>query len=186
MTVELESLAELEPALAADGFFGRDDVVAHVYVGYRCSDTLRRTDTPAPPEPCPLPAVAYAIEPLAAPRRPPANSRSASGGSTLDRGGVRGRSRRRARCDRRGRRLPGEPRAAPVRGLRRRPAGARGALAPLRPLAPAPLAGDGWAIVSASPELLLSRRGRRIRTSPIKGTRPAGVPSSRRRTQPST
>ena len=50
------------------------------------------------------------------------------------------------------------------------------ALAPLRPLEPRPLAGDGWAIVSASPELLLSRRGRRIRTSPIKGTRPAGVP----------
>ena len=34
MTVELESLAELEPALAADGFFARDDVVAHVYIGY--------------------------------------------------------------------------------------------------------------------------------------------------------
>ncbi len=49
-------------------------------------------------------------------------------------------------------------------------------LAPLRPLEPAPLAGAGWAIVSASPELLLSRRGTRIRTSPIKGTRPAGVP----------
>jgi para-aminobenzoate synthetase component I len=50
------------------------------------------------------------------------------------------------------------------------------ALAPLRPLEPAPLAGPGWTIVSASPELLLSRRGSRVRTSPIKGTRPAGVP----------
>ena len=46
MTVELDSLAELEPALAADGFFERDDVVAHVYVGYRCSDALRRTRRP--------------------------------------------------------------------------------------------------------------------------------------------
>ena len=48
-----------------------------------------------------------------------------------------------------------------------------GALAPLRPLVPAPLQGDGWTIVSASPELLLSKRGRRIRTCPIKGTRPS-------------
>jgi para-aminobenzoate synthetase component 1 len=48
------------------------------------------------------------------------------------------------------------------------------ALAPLRPLAARPLAGDGWAIVSASPEVFLSRRGRLLRTMPIKGTRPAG------------
>jgi para-aminobenzoate synthetase component I len=50
------------------------------------------------------------------------------------------------------------------------------ALAPLRPLEPEPLQGDGWTIVSASPELLLQKRGSTIRTSPIKGTRPAGVP----------
>ena len=61
MTVELTALADLEPALAADGFFEQDDVVAHVYVGYRSSDPLRRTGTPAPPEPCELPAVAYEI-----------------------------------------------------------------------------------------------------------------------------
>ena len=34
--------------------------------------------------------------------------------------------------------------------------------------------GDGWAIVSASPELFLARRGRRVWTMPIKGTRPLG------------
>jgi para-aminobenzoate synthetase component 1 len=56
------------------------------------------------------------------------------------------------------------------------PAGLADALAPLRPLEPRPLQGDGWTIVSASPELLLSRRGSHVRTSPIKGTRPAGVP----------
>jgi para-aminobenzoate synthetase component 1 len=50
------------------------------------------------------------------------------------------------------------------------------ALAPLSPLEPAPLAGDGWAIVSASPEVLLQKRGNVVRTMPIKGTRPAGVP----------
>jgi para-aminobenzoate synthetase component 1 len=37
------------------------------------------------------------------------------------------------------------------------------------------LQGDGWTIVSASPELLLQKRGRIVRTSPIKGTRPAGI-----------
>jgi para-aminobenzoate synthetase component I len=41
-------------------------------------------------------------------------------------------------------------------------------------LHPRPLAGDGWAIVSASPELFLARRGRRLWTAPIKGTRPLG------------
>jgi para-aminobenzoate synthetase component 1 len=34
--------------------------------------------------------------------------------------------------------------------------------------------GNGWAIVSASPELFLLRSGRTLRTRPIKGTRPLG------------
>ena len=55
------------------------------------------------------------------------------------------------------------------------PAGLAPALAPLSPLHPTPLVGDGWAIVSASPELFLARRGDRVWTKPIKGTRPAGV-----------
>ena len=51
MTVELASLAELEPALAAEGFFGREDgVVARVFVGYRATDALRRSGAPPPPE----------------------------------------------------------------------------------------------------------------------------------------
>jgi para-aminobenzoate synthetase component 1 len=45
----------------------------------------------------------------------------------------------------------------------------------LRPLQPRPLQGDGWAIVSASPELFLARRGDRVWTRPIKGTRPLGA-----------
>jgi para-aminobenzoate synthetase component 1 len=49
------------------------------------------------------------------------------------------------------------------------------ALASLRPLCPRPLVGEAFAIVSASPELFLARRGRRLVTKPIKGTRPAGV-----------
>ena len=39
---------------------------------------------------------------------------------------------------------------------------------------PRVLAGESWAVVSASPELFLSRRDRLVRTAPIKGTRPLG------------
>jgi para-aminobenzoate synthetase component 1 len=52
---------------------------------------------------------------------------------------------------------------------------ARALAAALGPLHTRSLHGDGWSIVSASPELFLARRGRRIWTKPIKGTRPAGV-----------
>jgi para-aminobenzoate synthetase component 1 len=61
--------------------------------------------------------------------------------------------------------------SAPFRGDVR---GLAGALAPLQPLHGDPFVGDGWAIVSASPELFLSRRGSRLSTMPIKGTRPCG------------
>lgn len=42
----------------------------------------------------------------------------------------------------------------------------------LRPARAAYLAGDWGAVVSMSPELFLSRSGRRVRSTPIKGTRP--------------
>ena len=48
-------------------------------------------------------------------------------------------------------------------------------LAPLRPLHPRRSSRTSWAVVSASPELFLSRRGDRIWTMPIKGTRPRGA-----------
>ena len=54
-------------------------------------------------------------------------------------------------------------------------AGLARALAPLRPLVSRPLEGGGWTIVSASPELFLARRSRRLWTKPIKGTLPLGV-----------
>ena len=58
--------------------------------------------------------------------------------------------------------------AGDVRDLARR-------FAALRPLHPAPFVAGGWAVVSASPELFLSRRGDRLWTMPIKGTRPRGA-----------
>jgi para-aminobenzoate synthetase component 1 len=54
------------------------------------------------------------------------------------------------------------------------PSAVAAALSAFAPLHPAPLVGEGWAVVSASPELFLARRGDRIRTMPIKGTRPRG------------
>jgi para-aminobenzoate synthetase component 1 len=51
---------------------------------------------------------------------------------------------------------------------------ATGLAGALGPLHTGSLAGDGWAVVSASPELFLARRGRRLWTKPIKGTRPLG------------
>jgi para-aminobenzoate synthetase component 1 len=173
VTVELESVAELEPALRADGFFDRDDLVARVYVGYRAGDVLRRSGRPAPPEPCRLPAVAYTYDPP-----PPSSGAYAVGdwrATWSEREYADAVDAVRAAI------AEGDVYqvslvqhlAAPFDGDA---VALAGALAPLRPLEPAPLQGDGWTIVSASPELVLSRRGRHVATSPIKGTRPAGVP----------
>jgi para-aminobenzoate synthetase component I len=173
MTVELDSLAELEPALAADGFFERPNGVARVYVGYRASDPLRRARTPAPPEPCPLPAVAYTLDPpqpcdgsyaIGPWRSSWSEGEYAAAVETVRAAIAEGDVYQVNLVQHLSAEFDGDAAAlAP-------------ALAPLRPLEPAPLVGDGWAIVSASPELVLSRRGSRIRTMPIKGTRPAGVP----------
>jgi para-aminobenzoate synthetase component 1 len=173
MTVELDSLAELEPALAADGFFAREDAVARVFVGYGASDGLRRSGVPAPPEPCRLPAVAYTLEP----------PRQAAGGYAVGEWRATWSERDYAEAVDVVRAAIAEGDVYQVNLVQHLsadfdgdPAALARALALLHPLEPEPLEGDGWTIVSASPELLLSRRGSRIRTSPIKGTRPAGVP----------
>jgi len=172
VTVELDSLAELEPALRADGFFGRDDCVAHVYIGYRAGDKLRRSSVPAPPEPCALPAVAYTYD--VAPR--------AAGGYSIGDWCATWNEADYADAVESVRASIAEGDVYQVNLVQHLSAPFDGdalaladALAPLRPLEPEPLQGDGWSIVSASPELVLSRRGRRISTAPIKGTRPAGV-----------
>jgi para-aminobenzoate synthetase component I len=173
VTTELDALDELEPALQDEGFFGRDDVVAHVYIGYRCSEVLRRSNAPAPPEPCPLPAVAYSLDSLhgttgpysvGAWRASWSESEYADAVDAVRAAIAEGDVYQVNLVQHLSADFDGDP-----LGLAR-------ALAPLRPLVPEPLQGDGWTIVSASPELLLERRGSRVRTSPIKGTRPAGVP----------
>ena len=174
--IEVGSLADVEATLRAHGFFGGDaeGVVADVYLGYGLSDSLRRGQKPSPPEPCPLPPAAVRI-------RPEDEAPIAAGSFSIG--------------DWEQTWSPTEH-AAAIDGVREAiargdvyqvnlvqhlsasfsgdPAGLAEKLAPLRPLYPRPFVGDGWAIVSASPELFLARRGRRVWTMPIKGTRPAG------------
>ena len=174
--LELTAIAELEPALREEGFFGRQGYVARVYLGYRCGDALRRERRSGPPEPCPLPAVAVSIERERA--VPPAASGFSVGGWTRSwsdgeyaaaveavRAAIaEGDVYQANLVQHLSAEFTGDPHSLAAR------------LAPLRPLVPGPLVGDGWAVISASPELFLARRGRRVWTSPIKGTRPAGVP----------
>ncbi|HEY2354162.1 MAG TPA: anthranilate synthase component I family protein [Gaiellaceae bacterium] len=161
MTVELASLAELEPALARERF-----EVARVFIAYGAC-------APTGPEPCRLPAVAYSVDP---PRKAEGTFRTGEWSATWSAGEYAAAIE--------------TVRAAIYEGdvyqvnlvqhlwaeFEGDPLAVADALAPLRPLEPAPLSGDGWTIVSASPELLLQKRGNVVRTCPIKGTRPAGVP----------
>jgi para-aminobenzoate synthetase component I len=161
LTVELESLAELEAALAVEEFD-----VARVFVAYRAA-------APSRPDPCALPQVAYSLE------QPTATHGSFSVGEWR----ATWSEDEYARAVEVVRAAIREGDVYQVNLVQHLRAGFDGdpgalaaALAPLRPLEPQPLAGEGWAIVSASPEVLLQKRGRVVRTMPIKGTRPAGVP----------
>ena len=174
--IEVSSLAEVEAALAAEGFFegGADGLVADVYLGYGLAASLRRTAGVAPSEPCRLPAAAVRIRSEHEPSAGAGNFRVGRWEPTWSHDEYA--------------RAVDAVRAAIAAGdvyqvnlvqhLSARfsgdPAGIAGPLAPLRPLHPQPFIGDGWAIVSASPELFLARRGRRVWTMPIKGTRPEG------------
>ncbi|MGH3045353.1 MAG: anthranilate synthase component I family protein [Gaiellaceae bacterium] len=179
-------LAELEGSLADAGFFGRDNLVADIFLGYGISRSLRRSPWPDPPEPCRLPLVAARIH--RADEQPAAIGRFAIGEwqrSWDDEGyagAVEGVQAAIARGDVYQVNLV-QHLHAPFDGD---PAGLAPALAPLSPLHPAPLVGDDWAVVSASPELFLARRGDRVWTKPIKGTRPAGVRGELRESEKDT
>jgi para-aminobenzoate synthetase component 1 len=177
---ELHSLPEVEAALRAEGFFegGADGRVADVYLGYGLSGSIRRNRSPAPPEPCPLPLAAIDIRPANNPF--PALQQTVTWSiGRWERSWSDGEYSAAVEAVREAVAAGDvyqvnlvQHLSAPFRGD---PAGLAVALAPLRPLAPRPLVGDGWAVVSASPELFLRRRGRRVWTMPIKGTRPRGV-----------
>jgi para-aminobenzoate synthetase component I len=170
-----EPLAELEAYLAETGFPTRDDLVADVFLGYAISRSLRRAPWPDPPEPCRLPLAAARIR--RADERPerPAKFTIGEWERSWDDEGYAGAVESVQGAIARGDVYQVnlvQHLHAPFEGD---PAGLAPSLAGLRPLYPTPLGGEGWAVVSASPELFLARRGDRVWTKPIKGTRPAGV-----------
>jgi para-aminobenzoate synthetase component I len=170
------ALARIEEYLRDAGFFsGRlKGCVADVFLGYGLSRTIRRTTSPNPPEPSPLPLAACRIRRLD--QRP----------DTVERYRIGEWQRTWDDADYAG--AIDAVRDAIARGdvyqvnlvqhlsatFDGDPAGVAKRLASLHPLHPDPLEGEGWTIVSASPELFLARRGRRVWTAPIKGTRPLG------------
>jgi len=164
----------IEDYLRAEGFFGADarGLVADLFLGYGLSQMIRRTSAPAPPEPCPLPLAVCRIHSLQKTPRTPGDFRVGEWTRTWDDAdygtAVEGVKDAIARGDVYQVNLV-QHLSAPFEGD---PTGLGVNLAALRPLYPEPLVGDGWTIVSASPELFLARRGHRIWTAPIKGTRP--------------
>jgi para-aminobenzoate synthetase component 1 len=149
--------------------FSAGGSAAQLYLAYALSEPLRRTAVAAPPEPCPLPLAACRIGAASSPRYGPVEigpwERSWTGEGYGD--AVRSVQRAIARGDVYQVNLV-QHLAAAFRGD---PLALAARLARLG-APPPPLLGEGWAIVSASPELFLARRGSRIWTMPIKGTRP--------------
>ena len=166
---------QVEGYLRERGFFeaGGEELVADCYLGYGLSEPLRRSVAPAPSEPCPLPLAAvrvreeelvfqkHKLPSIGDWQRSWADSEYAHAveevRAAIERGDVYQVNLV-------------QHLSAPFEGD---PAALAAALAPFGPRAPF-LAGAGWAIASASPELFLARRGRRVWTMPIKGTRPLG------------
>ncbi|MDX6504164.1 MAG: para-aminobenzoate synthetase component [Gaiellaceae bacterium] len=161
----------LERYLADEAFAeGDPERVADLYLGYGLSEPLRRSGVPAPPEPCPLPLLACRIRDPLPPPEPRPFELGAWERSWSDEGYAAAIESVQAAI--------GRGDVYQVNLVQHLSAGFRGdalglaaQLAVLGP-APLPFAGPGWAIVSASPELFLARRGRKVWTMPIKGTRP--------------
>lgn len=176
------AIDRVQAHLAEAGFFvdgGREAEGRHadVYLGYGLSDPLRRSPRPARAEPLALPVAACRIvfdAAGAAPAAVPGRYRIGDWEHTWSAAAYTSAVRQAREAIAAGEvyqvnlvqhlcaRFEGDPR------------GIAAALARFAPLHGRPLSGPGWAIVSASPELFLARRGRRIWTMPIKGTRPSG------------
>jgi para-aminobenzoate synthetase component I len=168
---------QIDAFLRGHGFGTPDPpagMLADLYLGYGLAASLAGVHVPGPPEPCPLPVAACRVRPADEPAPAAGSCRAGAFAPTWS---------------------PAEHRAAVelvraaigrgdvyqvnlVQHLRAPFRGSPRALEQaLRPLGAAwahALHGDGWSIVSATPELFLQTRGDRARTMPIKGTRPAG------------
>jgi para-aminobenzoate synthetase component I len=173
-----DAFARIEHWLRGRGFFaaGGEHIVADVYLGYALSQSIRRGASPTSPEPCPaLPFAACRVRERDAtvPLRHEGfeiGEWEQTWAAAEYRGGVEEVRDAIARGD--------VYQVNLVQHLQASFAGDPHAMAErlerLRPLHPEPFVTDRWAVVSASPELFLARRGDRIWTKPIKGTRPLG------------
>jgi len=166
----------LEEWLREQGFFrpGGEHLTADLFLGYGLSEALRRDASPPPPEPCPLPLVACRTRAGEVEQQSREGFVVGAWEATWEpeeyEAAVEHVREAIARGD--------VYQVNLVQHLSAPFAGDAGALAAeleqLRPLHPEPFVGDGWAVVSASPELFLTRRGQQVWTMPIKGTRPLG------------
>jgi para-aminobenzoate synthetase component 1 len=165
----------IERYLAEQGFFGTDGLVADLYLGYGLSRSIRRTVWLDPPEPCRVPLAACRVRPASTQypsggdfeigpwKRSWDESEYASAIAAVRQAIAEGHVYQVNLVQHLAAPFDGDATALAAR------------IAALRPLHAEPLEGDGWAIVSASPELFLAKRGRLVWTMPIKGTRPLGA-----------
>ena len=103
------------------GFWGRDELVADLYLGYGLSASIRREATPAPPEPCALPLLACRVRPARGRERvSTVGFEVGEWERSWDDDGYAAAIETVALGDRARGRLPDEPRAAPVCAVRRR------------------------------------------------------------------
>ncbi|MEX2211585.1 MAG: anthranilate synthase component I family protein [Gaiellaceae bacterium] len=164
---------QIEAYLREHGFFapGGEHLEANLYLGYGLSEPLRRSATPAPSAAAPLPLAAVSVREseLVLNQHKPFSigvwERSWADSDYA--GAVEAVRAAIGRGDVYQVNLV-QHLAAPFAG------DAAGLAERLASFKPRTLAGGGWAIVSASPELFLARRGRTVWTCPIKGTRPLG------------
>jgi para-aminobenzoate synthetase component I len=167
----------IEAWLSSRGFFaeGANDLVADLYLGYGLSRSIRRDASAPPVEPCPdLPLAACCLRERQVTRHEGSIVIGEWERSWRDdeyRAAIEDVRDAIARGDVyqvnlvKHLRAPfdGDPRSLAER------------LAPMRPRYSEPFVTERWAVVSASPELFLARRGDRVWTMPIKGTRPRGA-----------
>jgi para-aminobenzoate synthetase component I len=173
------AFARIESFLRSHGFFrnvssGHDERCADVYLGYGLSVDLLRADRGTPPEPAALPLAACRVHEGSRPIEPIgemyigawqqtwAPDHYAQAVERVREAIAAGEVYQVNLVQHMSAPFEGDPRAVSA------------ALSVHRPRIPRALQGDGWSIHSASPELFLARRGRRLWTMPIKGTRPQG------------
>jgi para-aminobenzoate synthetase component I len=180
-----DPFGRLDEFLAAHGFGvwsepfvpAADGLVADLYLGYGLASVLPGVSEPMPPEPCPLPLLACRVRSAAGgreavPGRFTVGAFRPTWTAAQHRDAVSAVREAIARGDVYQANVVSHHRA-PFSGD---PSGVEAALAPLGAEHAMALHGEGWSVVSATPELFLRRRGDVIETMPIKGTRPANDP----------